>query len=128
MKHLIYIVLFLFSAFSFGQNTGIIVGKVLDSELNNAPLVLANVSIKGTSIDLNTDLSGFFIIENLEPGDYTLVCGFAGYETQEIKVHVDALQPAEVKLSLTASTISFGDLASLTSVAQNDNTTFIAAK
>ena len=121
MKHLIYISLFLVTAFTFGQNTGMIVGKVLDSELNDAPLVFANVSIKGTSINLNTDLTGLFIVENLEAGDYTLMCSFAGYETKEINVHVDVLQPAEVKLSLAASTISLGDLALLTSVAQKED-------
>lgn len=121
MKHLIYISLFLLTATSFGQNTGLIVGKIMDNELNNAPLVLANVSVKGTAINSNTDLTGMFIIENLEAGDYTLVCSFAGYETQEIKVHVDALKPAEIKLSLAASTISLSELALLTSVAQKDD-------
>jgi hypothetical protein len=121
MKHLIYISLFLLTATSFGQNTGLIVGKIMDDELNNAPLVLANVSVKGTDINLNTDLTGLFVIENLEAGDYTLVCSFAGYETQEIKVHVDALKPAEIKLSLAASTISLSELALLTSVAQKDD-------
>ena len=49
------------------------------------------------------------------------MCSFAGYETKEINVHVDVLQPAEVKLSLAASTISLGDLALLTSVAQKED-------
>jgi hypothetical protein len=121
MKRLIYLSLFLLTATSFGQNTGLIVGKIMDDELNNAPLVLANVSVKGTDINLNTDLTGLFVIENLEAGDYTLVCSFTGYETQEIKVHVDALKPAEIKLSLAASTISLSELALLTSVAQKDD-------
>ena len=121
MKRFIYISFFLLTATSFGQNTGLIVGKIMDDELNNAPLVLANVSVKGTAINSNTDLTGLFIIENLEAGDYTLVCSFAGYETQEIKVHVDALKPAEIKLSLAASTISLSELALLTSVVQKDD-------
>ncbi|MFG6685041.1 carboxypeptidase-like regulatory domain-containing protein [Mariniflexile sp. HNIBRBA6329] len=121
MKHLIYIAILLFTTLSFGQNTGLIVGKVLDNEVNDAPLVLANVSVKGTSINLNTDLTGVFVIENLEAGDYTLACSFAGYDTKEIKVHVDALQPAEVKVSLAASTVSFSELALLTAVAQKDD-------
>lgn len=126
MKHLIYTALFLFTTLSFGQNTGLIVGKVLDNEMNDAPLVLANVSVKGTSINLNTDLTGLFVVENLEAGDYTIVCSFAGYETKEINVHVDALQPAEVKLSLAASTISLDELALLTAVAQkNDKSTAV---
>lgn len=119
MKHFIYIAFLFFTALSFGQNTGAVVGEILDSELNNAPLVLANVSVKGTAIDLNTDLSGFFSIENLEAGDHVLICSFVGYETQEVKVRVDALQPIEIKVSLAASSISLDDLELLTSVIEN---------
>lgn len=107
--------------FSFSQNTGLVVGKILDNELNNSPLVLANVSIKGTATQVNTDMTGLFVIENLKAGDYTLVCSFAGYETKEINVHVDALNPAEINLSLSASTISLSELALITSVAQKDD-------
>ena len=121
MKQLIYTAIFLFTAFSFSQNTGLIVGKILDSELNNSPLVLANVAIKGSKTQVNTDLTGLFVIENLEAGDYTLVCSFAGYETKELKVHVDATKPAELTLSLAASTISLSELALITSVAQKDD-------
>ncbi|MFD0990280.1 carboxypeptidase-like regulatory domain-containing protein [Mariniflexile jejuense] len=121
MKQLLYTAIFLFTAFSFSQNTGLIVGKILDNELNNSPLVLANVSIKGTATQVNTDITGLFVIENLEAGDYTLVCSFAGYETKEMNVHVDALNPTEVNLSLAASTISLSELALITSVAQKDD-------
>ncbi len=123
MKHLLYISLFLFTVFSFGQNTGIIVGKVLDKEMNNAPLVLANVTVKGTSIKSETDLTGLFVIENLEDGDYTLVCSFVGYESQEFNVHVDSMNPTEVKLSLAASTVSFNDLALVMANADSDTKT-----
>ncbi|MDO7173516.1 carboxypeptidase-like regulatory domain-containing protein [Mariniflexile sp. AS56] len=120
MKQLIYTALLLFTALSFGQNTGFIIGKVLDNEVNNAPLVLANVSIKGTATTLNTDLTGLFIFENLKAGDYTLVCSFAGYETKEINVHVTDLEATEIKVSLSASTISLDELAMLTSMANVD--------
>ncbi len=123
MKRFIYLILILFSTASFSQNTGLIVGKVMDKELDNTPLVLANVSVKGTSAGANTDLTGLFIIEDLKPGDYTLVCTFVGYETQEIHVHVDALIPAEVNLSLAASTISLSELASITSTSQKEDKT-----
>ncbi|MFI1771134.1 carboxypeptidase-like regulatory domain-containing protein [Thalassobellus citreus] len=123
MKHLLYISIFLITAFSFGQNTGLVVGKVLDKEMNGAPLVLANVSIKGTSIKSETDLTGLFVIENLEAGDYTLVCSFVGYESQEMNIHVDSMNPAEVKLSLAASTISLDDLALVMANADSDTKT-----
>ncbi|WP_372757010.1 carboxypeptidase-like regulatory domain-containing protein [Mariniflexile sp.] len=128
MKQLFYTAIFLFTAFSFGQNTGFIVGKVLDNEVNDAPLVFANVSVKGSTTEVNTDISGLFVIENLEAGDYTLVCSFAGYDTKEINVHVDSYNPSEVTLSLVASTISLGELTSLTSVAERSDIPYTASK
>ena len=121
MKHLIYTVIFLFTAISVGQNSGIIVGKILDKELNDSLLLLANVSIKGSTTEVNTDITGLFVIENLEAGDYTLVCSFTGYETQEMNVLVDTENPTEVKLSLAASTISLNELSLITSVALKDD-------
>jgi len=125
MKPIIYIVVFLFTTFSFGQSMGLIVGKVLDKEANNEPLVLANVSIKGSTAEFSTDMTGLFVIENLETGHYTLVCSFAGYETQEIKVYVDALKPVEIKLSLAASTVSLSELALITGVSQKDDKSLV---
>ena len=125
MKPIIYIVVFLFTTFSFGQSIGLIVGKVLDKEANNEPLVFANVSIKGSAAEFSTDMTGLFVIENLETGHYTLVCSFAGYETQEIKVYVDALKPVEIKLSLAASTVSLSELALITGVSQKDDKSLV---
>jgi len=120
MKKIVYFVLMLIATTSFAQNTGVVVGKIMDKKLNNSPLVLENVSVKGTPIEAETDLTGLFVIENLEAGDYTLVCSFIGYETQEIDVHVNALRPAELQLALGASSLSANDLAVISSLAQNE--------
>ncbi len=117
----------LFATVNYAQNTGLIVGKVMDNELDNTPLVFANVSLKGNSTEAQTDLTGLFLIENLEAGDYTLVFSFPGYETQEIKVHVDGLQPIELQVSLAASTISLSELVSLASTSKKEDTTFKAS-
>ena len=123
MKRLFFVAAMLISAISFSQNTGLVVGKIMDAEVNNAPLVLANVTIKGTETKVDTDQTGLFVFENLEAGDYTLVCSFVGYETKEINIHVDAFEPTELKFSLAASTISFDELALLTATAENNSKT-----
>ncbi|AJR02936.1 carboxypeptidase-like regulatory domain-containing protein [Siansivirga zeaxanthinifaciens] len=126
MKHLIYIFTLLVTSFVFSQNTGMVVGQIMDNELNDTPLVLAKAALKDTNVAVDTDLTGMFVIENLEAGDYTLVCSFVGYETKEINIHVDANVPTELKLALEATTISLADLASLTEVAQKtDKTTAV---
>ena len=81
-----YLILFFtfFSLVSYAQETGGIVGKLTDKELNNDPLAFANVLIKGTTTGTTSDFDGLFEIDNLDPGTYTLVITFLGYETLEI--------------------------------------------
>ncbi len=126
MKQLITLLFFIFSSVGFAQNTGLIVGKVTDKELNNEPLIYASISIKGTTITSDSDMTGLFLLENLADGDYTLVCNFVGYETKELKVHVNAMQPTEVHIALAPSTISLNELAALSSVAKKDDKTAVA--
>lgn len=113
MKYLITLLLLAFTSLGFSQNSGIIVGKVLDKELNNEPLMFASISIKGSSIKSTSDVTGLFYIENLQDGQYTLVCSFPGYETKEIEVEVNGAQTSDIKLALAAKTIALNELASL---------------
>lgn len=121
MKLVVTLIILFFTSLCFTQNTGMIIGKIMDKEFQNSPLIFADVVIKGTSIKSNTDVTGLFVFENIENGDYTLVCSFIGYETQELNVSVILGQPTEVKLTLEASSISLLELASITSVSQKDD-------
>ncbi len=123
MKHLTTLFILLFTTFCFAQHTGLITGKLLDKEFDNNPLVFADVTIKGTSIKSTTDQTGLFFIENLEDGNYTLVCRFTGYETKELKVKVVSGVSEFIKTSLGASTISLADLASITNISEKSNKT-----
>jgi hypothetical protein len=102
MKYLVTLFFIAFTSITFAQGTGLIIGKVLDKELDNTPLAFANISLKGASINAVSDISGVFLLENLKDGNYTLVCDFPGYQTKEISIKVDAAIPTEVKLSLSA--------------------------
>ncbi len=123
MKHLITLFILLFTSFCFSQHAGLITGKLLDKEFNNNPLVFADVTIKGTSIKSSTDQTGLFFIENLEDGDYTLVCSFVGYETKELKVKVVSGTSKFIKTSLSASTVSLLDLTSVANISEKTNKT-----
>ncbi|MDO5972534.1 carboxypeptidase-like regulatory domain-containing protein [Flavivirga aquimarina] len=123
MRHLTTLFILFFTSFCFSQNTGLITGKLMDKEFDNNPLVFANVSIKGTSIESTTDQTGSFVIENLEDGDYTLVCRFVGYETKELKVKVVSGESEYIKTSLGASTVSFLELASIENVSEKNSKT-----
>ena len=121
MRLLLFLFALLFSGFSFAQNTGIIIGNVLDNELNNDPLAFANVSVKDSNFVANSDLTGLFHLENLEEGKHILVFSFAGYETKELEVEVISGLPTDVKISLSANRISLNDLASVSNISGKDD-------
>ncbi len=80
---------------------GSITGQVSDDR--GGPLVGAMVSILGTSIaqTVNTDAAGWFAIEALPLGDYTVQAharGFAG--SARLRVRVSGLSPSLQKLQL----------------------------
>tara|TARA_R110002049_G_scaffold65035_1_gene170922 strand:+ start:42095 stop:42487 length:393 start_codon:yes stop_codon:yes gene_type:complete len=119
MKPIATLIIMFFTPFCFSQNSGLIVGNVLDGEMNDAPLMYAKISIKDTALETTTDLSGLFLFENLKDGDYTLVCSFTGYDTKEVNVKIASGEPTDTNVTLNASTISLNDFAPLGLTAQN---------
>ncbi|MBN2012910.1 TonB-dependent receptor [candidate division KSB1 bacterium] len=67
-------------AISVDQSVASVVihGYVRDKQ-TNAPLALTNISLQGTSLGTASDSSGYFRIENVPPGQYTLVASQIGY-------------------------------------------------
>ena len=97
--------LFLFCAvIANAQDTGSIVGKLTDKEYNDEPLAFANVLIKGTTKGTTTDFDGLYEIADLEPGVYTVVYSYLGYETVEIpNVTVEKAKVTTVNIPMSAS-------------------------
>ncbi len=68
MKQL-FIALLLFTHFmGYTQETGSIVGKLTDKEVNNEPLAFANVLIKNTTKGTTSDFDGLYEITGVTPG------------------------------------------------------------
>ena len=87
---LLYLNFLILSSIAFAQ-TGSIRGKVLDST-NDSPLIGANVVLKNTTKGSATDVEGKFEINNLDPGQYTLMVSYIGYKNYEESVKVDQNQ------------------------------------
>ena len=51
--------------------------------------MFCNVFLKGTTIGAATDINGMYNISKVEPGDYTLVVTYIGYDTTEINISVE---------------------------------------
>lgn len=104
MKKLLLYTLFLFLAKITAQDTGSIVGKLTDKEVNDEPLAFANVLIQGTTKGTTSDFDGLYEIANVEAGTYTVVFSYLGYETVEIpNVTVVAGKVSTINVPMSAS-------------------------
>ncbi|MDR6763032.1 outer membrane receptor protein involved in Fe transport [Flavobacterium sp. 2755] len=104
----LFIALFI-CTISIAQNKGTISGVLTDKEANNASLPFANVLIKGTNISANTDIDGKYSL-NVNPGNYTIVFSFVGYETKEAPVTVKAGETVVINQVLSSGSFTLKDV------------------
>ena len=115
MKKLITIFFLGFVSITYAQSTGSIVGKLTDKDYNDEPLSFANVFIKGTSKGTTSDFDGLYELANLEPGTYTVVYSFVGYETIEMpNVTVEANKVTTINVPMGASAAALDEIAAKT--------------
>ena len=74
---------FLFTTSIYAQNTGKIIGKVVDAETGET-LIGVNVVIEGTIKGTATDIDGNYTIRNVYAGTYTIIVSYLSYSTQVI--------------------------------------------
>lgn len=71
-------------------NAGVIKGRVIDSKTGD-PLIGANLILAETAgIGAASDFKGYYRIDNVPAGEYTLKVTFIGYQPVEIKVSLKA--------------------------------------
>ncbi|UUF15107.1 MULTISPECIES: TonB-dependent receptor [Flavobacterium] len=104
----LFIALFI-CTISIAQNKGTISGVLTDKESNNAALPFANVLIKGTNISVNTDIDGKYSL-NVNPGNYTIIFSFVGYETKEAPVTVKAGETVVINQILSSGSFTLKDV------------------
>ena len=100
------------------QGLGTIKGHITDREVNNEPLIMASIRLKGSGTIVQSNLHGNFEIANVTSGNYILTISFAGYDGKEIPVEVKSDEVSEVVTELAAKTLDI-DIASLLSEKNN---------
>ncbi|TYB78488.1 TonB-dependent receptor [Bizionia myxarmorum] len=116
MKYLLLNLIIFTSFLAHANNPGSLVGKLTDKEYNNEPLPYANVIIKGSTKGTTTDMDGLYSIDNLEPGTYTIVFSFVGYQTQEIEANIIAGKVTEINLPMAISAASLDEVIITTTI------------
>lgn len=102
-------ILLLMSGFIYGQNSGKITGKVVDSETGE-PIIGANIVIVGTTYGAATDLEGEYIILNVRPGTYSVAASYIGYAktvVENVKVSTDLT--TNLDFELTETSVELGE-------------------
>ena len=91
-KKTIYIAIFLLTTSEnlFSDVGNFISGTVIDR--NNEPLVGANIILKGTFLGSTTDMNGFYKINDIDPGKYTIFISYIGYKSEEMELYISEYQ------------------------------------
>lgn len=93
--------LFILGSAVFSQSNLRLTGVVNDVE-TRLPLSGVNVWIENSTHGAVSDLNGRFYIENIPPGDYTVLASFIGYDTAIIRnVSISIHAPAQLLLDLS---------------------------
>ena len=94
-KRLLKILLFI--QLLLGQREHYISGLILDS--NSDPLYGANVILTNTYLGSTTDSTGYYKIENLEPGKYTIMVSYIGYKSQKLVLYISEFDSEDESIS-----------------------------
>lgn len=97
LRTIFFLFTLLFFVSGYSQN-GYITGTVKDGEIGDV-LPFAEIAVKDTDKGSTTDFEGKYSIE-LQPGTYTIVFSFVGYETKEI-TEVDVKSGEETYVNTT---------------------------
>ena len=110
MKKLTYFLISLTSITSILSQNSVIKGKVIDAT-NNETIPFANVFVEQINSGVASDFDGFYEIENLKPGLYTIKCSFVGYEpVVYAEVIVNPNKPTILDIKLIESSTSLDEV------------------
>ncbi len=96
------ILIFLMSNLTFSQ--AIIKGKIIDQKTGET-LIGANVMLKGTIIGATADLDGNYLISDVKPGKYELICSFISYTSISRSITVKGNETLEYNFKLNPSAV-----------------------
>ncbi len=89
---------------SYAGTTGKLAGKVTDAQTGE-PVVGATILLQGTSMGAATDINGYYYVDYIPPGDYTVSISAVGYQkvvVNEVPIKIDLTFTLDMKLNQEA--------------------------
>ena len=99
----LYIAL-LFTFIQLNAQSGIISGFISDSSSAEA-LIGANVILQETGQGMATDINGYYIIQDITPGDYVLMVSYVGFKLKKEKLNISDGQSIKLDISLSEDVV-----------------------
>ena len=93
-----------FFSLVFSQN-GIISGFVSDSSSGEA-LIGANVMLQETGQGMATDMNGYYIIQDIKAGNYTIMVSYVGFNTKRISLSIKQGDSKKIDINLAVKKLS----------------------
>jgi len=106
-KKLIILISIIFS-FASGQN-GIISGFVTDSSSGEA-LIGANVVLIESGKGMATEMNGYYIIQGVAEGTYTLMVSYVGFKTYRTPVSIAAGESKKINVTLSEKMVEMTEV------------------
>ncbi len=103
LKNFLTVVYIVITPMLWAQN-GTLKGFVYD-KINGEPCMFANVSVVGTQLGAATDLNGYFVINNIPQGSYTVVFTYVGYDSVAINITMAPGKLLSEKIYMNKSSI-----------------------
>ncbi|MBU1680209.1 MAG: TonB-dependent receptor [Bacteroidetes bacterium] len=99
-SHIFLIGLILLCNIVFAGQTGKLAGKIFDKETGE-PVIGANIIIDGTHLGAAADIDGYYYINNIHPGEYTISVSAVGYKktiVRQVGIRIDLTTTLDVEL------------------------------
>jgi len=94
----------LFTFIQLKAQSGIISGFISDSSSAEA-LIGANVILQETGQGMATDINGYYIIQDITPGDYVLMVSYVGFKLKKEKLKISDGQSIKLDISLSEDVV-----------------------
>jgi len=87
-----------------GAQSAVVQGTVFNGQ-ENEPLAFASIAIKENNKGTTSDENGFFKIDELTPGSYTLTASFVGFQPIEKTIKLETGQELNLRFSLLPTSL-----------------------